>query len=348
MSDPKRILIIRLSSLGDIIHTFPAFSSLRAAFPDAQIDWLVEKRMAFLLYSIKGIDNIYQVNTLWIKQNPLSIQAWTPVRDLTVALRKQHYDLSLDFQGLLKTGLLSFFSGAKNRLGFSKRLAREYPVHWFYNRNLDATADRMHVVDLNLQLAQMAGGVAAQTRLDLSAHPEDVELVNALIEREGLDRFVVINPGGGWPTKRWEPRRYGLLAARIQKELHLPVVVTTGPEEEPFFVEIAQNCGAPPPRHFQLSFLQLIPLLKRARLFVGGDTGPFHLACALGTPVVGIFGPTSPGRNGPWNSADEAVANTLPCSFCGGRTCATQIECMDIPVDDVFQSVVRRLQRNPS
>jgi len=347
MSNPKRILIIRLSSLGDIIHTLPAFHALRTAFPDAQIDWLVEKKMAFLLSLIKGINNILEVNTAWIKQNPFSPKPWIHHGNLIAALRKRRYNYSLDFQGLLKTGLLSCLSGAENRFGFSKNLAREYPVHWFYNRRLDIAPDRLHVVDINLQLAKMAGGRDASTRIELSTPPEDENLVEALIGRNGLDAFVVINPGGGWPTKRWEPRRYGLLAARIQKDLHLSVVVTTGPGEEALFKEIAQSCGVPLPQHFQLPFSQLIPLFRRARLIIGGDTGPFHLACALGTPVVGIFGPTSPDRNGPWNGAGEAVVKRLPCSFCGGRKCSTQIKCMDIPVDDVFESIARCLQRIP-
>jgi heptosyltransferase I len=346
MNNPKKILIIRLSSLGDIIHAFPAFNSLRTTYPDAQIDWLVEKRMAFLLDAVKGINNIFEVNLSWIKNNYFSIQPWVQLGNVIAKLRKQRYDLSLDFQGLLKTGLLSYFSGAEDRFGFSKILAREYPVHWFYNRTLNTAESRMHVVDLNFRLAQMAGAQTAPARLELREHPEDTGFVDALIERASLDAFVVINPGGGWPTKRWEPRRYGQLAGRIQEELHLPVVVTTGPGEELFFTEIVRNCGTPP-HHFQTSFLQLIPLFKRARLLIAGDTGPFHLACALGTPAVGIFGPTSPDRNGPWNSADKAVVRRLPCSFCGGRTCPTQIECMDVPVNDVFQSVVRRLQRNP-
>jgi heptosyltransferase I len=347
MNNPRKILLIRLSSLGDIVHTIPAFTSLRAAFPGAQIDWLVEKKMAFLLNAVKGISNIFEINIRWIKQNPLSITAWSGICNLVATLQRQHYDISLDFQGLLKTGLLSFLGGANKRYGFSRKLVREYPAHWFYSCTLPYEGSRSHVVDLNLQLAQMAGGLATSTRLTLSPSAGDEELVNSLIEKEGLEAFVVLNPGGGWPTKRWEPRRYGLLAARIQKELHLPVIVTTGPGEENFFKEIAQNCIDPAPRHFQLSFLQLIPLLVRARLFVGGDTGPFHLACALGTPVVGIFGPTAPERNGPWSSADESVVRKLPCSFCSGRTCSTHAECMDIPIDDVFQSVVRRLQRNP-
>jgi heptosyltransferase I len=153
----------------------------------------------------------------------------------------------------------------------------------------------------------------------------------------------VINPGGGWPTKRWSAQRYGNLADKIAAELGLPAVVTTGPGEEALYQAIAASCRASLPRHFTVSFLQLIPLFKRTRLVIGGDTGPFHLACALGTPVVGIFGPTSPARNGSWRSGDEVVAHTLPCSYCYGRTCPTANECMDISVDEVFAAVVRRL-----
>jgi ADP-heptose:LPS heptosyltransferase len=143
-------------------------------------------------------------------------------------------------------------------------------------------------------------------------------------------------------------QRYGDLAKRIITELGLPVVVTTGPGEETFFGSIAENCGGSRPHHFPVSFLQLIPLFRKARLVIGGDTGPFHLACALGTPVVGIFGPTSPVRNGAWRSEDEIVAHTLPCSSCYGRSCTAKNECMDIPVNEVFAAVARRLAKTGS
>jgi heptosyltransferase-1 len=109
---------------------------------------------------------------------------------------------------------------------------------------------------------------------------------------------------------------------------------------------MAAHCSGVRPRHFAVTFLQLIPLYSRARLLVGGDTGPFHLACALGTPVVGIFGPTSPIRNGPWRESDEALARTLDCSSCHGRTCPTANECMEITVEEVFSAVVRRLKNS--
>jgi ADP-heptose:LPS heptosyltransferase len=177
---------------------------------------------------------------------------------------------------------------------------------------------------------------------------DDAQRVDSLLKKAQLTDFVVVNPGGGWPTKRWSLERYGDLARRITMGLSLPVVITTGPGEESYFRTIAEHCGGCGLNHFPVSFLQLIPLLKKARLVIGGDTGPFHLACALGTAVVGIFGPTSPLRNGPWGSRDESIVRTLPCSFCYGRNCATKNECMDISVDEVMAAVVRRLANKGS
>ena len=188
----------------------------------------------------------------------------------------------------------------------------------------------------------MAGARPSAAPCDFLVPEDDLRHVDSLLKQKQLDGFIVINPGGGWPTKRWSPERYGALANRILQELGLPVVVTTGPGEDALYQTIAEHCGDV--IHFPVSFLQLIPLLKKARMLIGGDTGPFHLACALGTAVVGIFGPTSPVRNGPWRAADEGVTHMLPCSACHKRTCPTNNECMDIAVDEVFAAVVRRLE----
>jgi len=331
MSPSPGILILRLSSLGDILHTLPAFADLRSAFPKSKIDWLVSGKHRFLVSAVRGIDSV----------RVLESAGHLPrlVRDL----RRQRYDFCIDFQGLLKSAALGFMSGARTRLGFSRSLAREFPAHWFYTRTLPDPQKPIHVLQLNRMLAGMAGAVPVQALPDFFVPGEDASFVESLLRRENLADFLVINPGGGWPTKRWSAQRYGNLADKIAAELGLPVVVTTGPGEEALYQAIAASCCASLPRHFPVSFLQLIPLFKRTRLVIGGDTGPFHLACALGTPVVGIFGPTSPARNGSWRSGDEVVAHTLPCSYCYGRTCPTANECMDISVDEVFAAVVRRL-----
>ncbi len=333
MSDSPRLLIVRLSSLGDILHTLPALGDLRASFPESKIDWLVSRKNRFLVDAVCGVDAVRVLES--VPGLPRLI------RDL----RRQYFDFAIDFQGLLKSAALTCMSGARTSLGFSRDLAREFPAHWFYGKTLAKPHGQFHVIELNRMLAAMAGAAPAAAFPDFRISEEDVRLVEFLLQKEALANFVLMNPGGGWPTKRWSPQRYGELSDRIAVELGLPVAVATGPGEETYYRAIAAGCRDSLPRHFPVSFLQLVPLMRKARLVIGGDTGPFHLACALGTPVVGIFGPTSPVRNGPWRSDDEIVARRLPCSFCYGRTCPTANECMDISVDAVFQAVIRRLEK---
>jgi lipopolysaccharide heptosyltransferase I len=339
--------MVRLSSLGDILHTLPALRSLRAGHPGGRIDWLVESRMAFLVRALPGLDGVVEIDTRGIRRAASSGRAWRDLASTLGRLRAARYDLAIDFQGLIKTALLAVASGARRRLGFAPALVRERPAAWFYHQRVSAAAEGLHVIRLNLELARSAGGAV----VDLRSRPElpagDRERAAARLGSEQLSGVVVINPGGGWPTKRWAPRRYGALAERIARELGERVVVTTAPGEEDLYREIARSCTGPPPRRVEVGFLELVPLLERARLFIGGDTGPLHLAAAVGTPVVGIFGPTSPARNGPIDAHDEALVHRLPCSFCYGRSCPTQNECMEIEVDEVFEAVARRLARGP-
>ncbi len=345
MAELRKILIVRLSSIGDIIHVLPAFESLRSAYPESRIDWLVESRLAFLLSAVEGIDHIHAIDTHAMRVHFARIEAWKKLLEPVRAVRACRYDAVLDFQGLLKTAFLSVVSGAGTRFGFSKSLVRERPAHWFYSRTLANPGVPMHVAQLNMLLAKEAGGLREDFSVRLKARDEDTREIESRVQREQLNDFVVINPGGGWPTKRWRPARYGALAARIQGQMHMRVVIVTGPGEEELYRQIKEVCTDPTPAHFPVPFLQLIPLFRRARLVVGGDTGPLHLACALGTPVVSIMGPTSPVRNGPWSEKDEVVVHRLPCSFCNGRSCPTENECMDISPEEVFNAVAGRLER---
>jgi heptosyltransferase-1 len=345
MTDPLKILVIRLSSLGDILHTLPAYNGLRAAFPEARIDWLAGKSAAFLLSAVRGIDNVHIFDKNALFRSPFSRSDRNPVWNLIRGLRSEKYDFCIDFQGLLKTAFLGFMSGANTRIGFPKNLVREPPAHWFYNRMPAKPEKTLHVTELNRLLAGCIGREIVETELDFITDEKAARYVQILLEKEGLDEYVVLNPGGGWPSKTWKPEYYGQLADRIRRELELQVVVTTGPGEESLYRTLAAHCGGKPPIHFQISFLQLIPLLQGARLLVGGDTGPFHLACALHTPVVGIYGPTCPVRNGPWGKDNAVVVHTLPCSLCYKRTCPEENACMDIEVDEVFEAVTRRLEK---
>jgi len=343
MSSPSRILIIRLSSLGDVLHVIPAFSALRARLPDSEIHWLAAKKSEFMVRSIRGIDAVHVLDTEPLARNPFDRAAWKKVWTVIRQLRAQHFDVAIDFQGLLKTAFIGLMSGAKTRIGFSKEIVRERPSHWFYHRTLGKPAKPVHIVEQNQMLAELAGAVPVVIPVELSVSENDISHIDSLLRDAQVESFVILNPGGGWTTKCWSPDRYGALAQIIQKRLGLSVIVTTGPGEEPLYRKIAESCGEPAPLHFPVPFLQLVPLYRRARLLIGGDTGPFHLACALGTPVVGIFGPTSPVRNGPWRNKDEVLYHALHCSNCYGRTCTSGNECMDIDVNEVFSAVMRRL-----
>lgn len=343
MTPPGKILLIRLSSLGDILHAVPALRSLRGAFPAAQIDWLVDERMRFLLGAFGGIDHVIGIDTRVLASRPADPRGWRAAARVVRRLRAERYDVAIDLQGLVKTAVLARLSGAPRRIGFPRAAVKESPAAWLYNEFPSAPLEEIHVARMNLALAAAAGGAAVALDAPLETSDAARAAVERLLEREQLSDFVVINPGGGWPTKLWQPEKYGELARRIGAELGLQTVVTTGPGEEDLYRRIAASCRAPAPRHLQVQFLELVPLCRRARLFVGGDTGPFHLACAVGTPAVGIFGPTSPVRNGPLSSEDEVVVHELACSFCYGRRCPTANECMDITVSEVFEAVVRRL-----
>jgi heptosyltransferase-1 len=343
MNNAPRILIIRLSALGDILHTLPAFTNLRTTFPDAKIDWLVAKQSRFLLSAVRGINEIHTLDTRALLRVSPDWAAWRQLGKLRENLRFRSYDVAIDFQGLLKTAFLCLLSGSKKRIGFSKNLAREFPAHWFYHQTLEKPQNPVHVLELNRMLAALTGAQTVSTSCDFVVSEDDTQYVNSLIKQKQLRNFIVLNPGGGWPTKRWRPENYGALAKRIHGELGFSVVVTTGPGEEGLYQTLAEHSGAATLHHFAIPFLQLIPLLKQARLLVAGDTGPFHLACALGIPVVGIFGPTSPVRNGPWSEGEEVVLHRLPCSDCYKRSCPTHNECMAITEEEVFAAVVRRL-----
>jgi heptosyltransferase-1 len=266
MNASPKILIIRLSSLGDILHTLPAFAGLRASFPDARIDWLVAGQSEFLLSAVRGIDTLHVLGTTRPHSRTRYRYARGQVWKTIGNMRARHYDFSIDFQGLLKTALLGFTSGSKKRLGFSRDLVREPPAHWFYHRTLEKPQKQVHVLTLNQMLAGLAGAQTMPASCDFDVAEEDRRAIDSLLSKNQLKDFIVINPGGGWDTKRWSSERYGTLAKRIQKELGLPVVVTTGPGEDMFYRTIAAECGKPAPFHFPVSFLQLIPLLQKTRL----------------------------------------------------------------------------------
>ena len=350
------IVIVKLSSIGDVVHTLPAAALLRKAMPDARISWIVDRRASALIKESPIIDQLIEVDTRAWRQDIFTQSASRNVVSQLRQLRQAsngtgQADIALDFQGLMKSGLVAFASRAKRRIGFETSDLREKASRLFLTEQAQ-TSHLVHVIDKNLALARAAiPEFVAKPRCDKTG-PNAYEFpifVSAEDERyaermtEGHSRFAIINPGGGWATKLWAPESYAALADWLWEETGVSSFVTYGPTEEELAQAVISNARSPSVRAIASTLKQFVAIARRAALFVGGDTGPLHLAAASGTPIVGLYGPTSPIRNGPFDPRDTTVGRDLWCRpDCHRRRC-WHWECMDISLDDVKRAVLRRL-----
>jgi lipopolysaccharide heptosyltransferase I len=336
-----KILIVKLGSIGDIVHTLPCLSALSRRFPDARIDWLVERRCREILLDNPYIDELLEVDTLSWRRKLLSPVTWRQIRASIRGIRSRAYDVVFDFQGLVKSGVCSRLAQSPRRIGFSRGGLREPLSSLFTNEHVTPPDGRRHVIDKNLSLLKAVGIETRKWSFPIEVPRELEEKSAEQLAAMEISDFVAINPGGGWFTKRWSPENFGKLAGELDREWNLKSLVFWGPGEEAMAGRVAEASSgaarvAPP-----TTLRELIAYLKRARLFVGGDTGPFHIAGALGIPVVGLFGPSDPVVNGPMGSDDRVVWKSVPCSPCYKRRCPGYgTVCMtSIEVDEVLDVV---------
>jgi lipopolysaccharide heptosyltransferase I len=344
MESPRRILIIKLGSIGDVVHTLPALADLKRSFPDAEIDWLVESKARVILTGNPWLHNVVEIDThKW--RRSWSFQTLAEMRRIASSLRRRRYDVALDFQGLWKSAFLGKVSGAGKLIGFDRTTLKEPGCRMFYDEQIKPAPAVRHVIDIYKELLRSIGVTLAPHRFHLSVPREDEQFISQQLSSRQIGDFVILNPGGGWETKNWAPENYALLHDKLRQETDLQSILTWGPGEEPLVEKVLRACVTAPPVTFPTSLYQLIALLKRSQLFVGGDTGPLHLAAACGTPIVGIFGPTDPLRNGPFSPEDIVVSHQVPCGPCYKRTCPIyNKECLRlVQVDEVFEAVLRRL-----
>ena len=345
MEGLSRILIIKLGSIGDVVHALPAVADLKHAFPEAQLDWVVERKASVILKGNPLLHEIIEVDTQEWRRSLLNPVALAEVFEKIFHLRRQHYDVALDFQGLWKSAAFGYFSGARQVIGFDREHLREPSCRLLYDGTATSEPGVRHVIDINRLLSRKLGAVPIANRFDLSVSREDEEYITSKMSLHQIGRFVILNPGGGWGTKNWEPGNYARLHQRLRQTSNFRTVLTWGPGEEELVEKVVQFCKTDPPVTFPTTIPQFVALARRATLFVGGDTGPMHLAAACGTPVVGIFGPTDPGRNGPFSSEDRVVVHAVACGPCYKRSCEKyQQKCIRmITVEEVFQAVLERL-----
>lgn len=343
----SRILIVKLGSIGDLVHTLPAVSALRHRYPEAEIDWIVESRVQSILEACPIIDRLIEIDTYLWRKSPFRLSTLRSVTESMNRLRESSYDVAIDFQGLLKSALIAFASRAPLRIGFSRRFLKEPMASLFYNWRISPSPDKRHVISINNSLVEALGVTVADFHFPFDAPSDDVSYIEEQLEKNDLEKFVVINPGGGWPTKLWPAEKYAELSERIYRELGLKSVVTIGKDEEWILNKMRSSGKNGHLIFFPTTIKQLIPLVKNAVCFISGDTGPLHIAAAVGTPIVGIYGPTFPERNGSFSRSDLAVKKDgLLCLGCYKRSCPFETTaCMEIPVDAVLQAVLNRFNQ---
>jgi heptosyltransferase I len=337
---PRAFLIVRLGALGDIVHALPLAAALRATWPDARIDWLVDVKHRAILDRVTGLSGIVAVDTRQLRGE-------TGVAPVVRRLRAAHYDVAVDAQGLVKSALLAHLAGARRVVGLARGHLREPLARWAYHDTAEPAGP--HVVDHALALARVAGATDAATagppRFALVPPASDVVArVRGVLGLAAGQPFAMINPGAAWPNKRWPADRFGAVARHLRERHGWPSIVVWGPGEEDLALAVAAagagSAALAPPT----SLGDLVALVAAAGLVLSGDTGPLHLAAAAGTPIVGLYGPTDPARNGPWSPADVTLSRNRTCACHHRRRCTAAVWCLGaLGADEVAAAVDRRL-----
>ncbi|MGH9395439.1 MAG: lipopolysaccharide heptosyltransferase I [Terriglobia bacterium] len=353
---PQRFLVIRLSSIGDIVHALPAVSALAESYPHTEITWAIEDRYAALLDGNPCVHRVIRIDTLGWRKRIFSARTLGEVTSAIRRLREERYDAVIDFQGLIKTGIMARLCRASRRIGYAKSGHREPGAGLFYTEEV-ALQDGMHVIEENLALAKNLGARPARWKFPLPRREKDERYIEAQLRAIGAQELIIVNPGGGWAAKRWSPENYASLIARMAPSQAEPIarpepehrtktaraiILTGSPADESDIAAILRQAACEHAHYLPTTLSQYIALARRARLFVGGDTGPMHLAAALDVPVVAIMGPTDPRRNGPFSASDVALSNHGPVDHTRRAKDSQFLE--GIPVDDVFAAVQKRLE----
>lgn len=334
--DYRNILIVKLSAIGDVIHALPVAQALKQRFPANKLTWVVEKPAYDLLTMNPHIDEIllfekakYKTWSGLVKYGP----------DLAKMLKAQHFDLVLDLQGLFKSAALAWLSGAPKRIGYCNM--RE--LSWLVSKPVCGVHKNSHVIERYLDVARELGCEVGEPQFCLRPSEQDVKEANEILAEAGVIPYVsciVMAPGTNWQSKCWPTGYYADLAEELTKKYKYPIVLIGGPKDQ----ERAKAIKAKTKAHMvnligKTNLKQLAGVLQRSKLFIGGDTGPMHLATAMGTRVVALFGPSDADRNGPFGDKHVVIRKNLTCSPCFKRDCP-DLRCMEqITVSDVLDII---------
>ena len=335
------ILIVKLSAIGDVIHTLPSLAAMRRLYPDAHITWVVEEAAADLVLHHPYLDQVLIFRRKsWIKEIKAGQfpAAWRDARAFLAALKSRRHDLVIDFHGLFKSSIIVFLSQGKRKLGYD---SRQELSDLFLNEKIPENMGK-HAVDRYLDFPRHLGAVVKQAEFILPINLEAEDKAKALLASHGLEKkqYIAVSPVALWDTKLWDNRKFAKLADTIQQRLKIPVVFTGKDKESldkitSLMTTKRINMGG------QTTLPELACIYKDALTVITTDSGPMHLAAAIGVPVIALFGPTDPARTGPYGTGHTIIRAGLSCSPCLLKKCQTK-KCMEeIMPGMVFEAVER-------
>jgi lipopolysaccharide heptosyltransferase I len=329
----QRYLVVRLTALGDILHTVPAVAALRAAHRSARIDWVVDRKWAPILEGSPAINHVIPFDRRSVPGALICMRR----------LRRNFYDCAIDFQGLYKSSVITMASGAPRRIGFDRGWAREGAAALLYTERV--TPKGQHVTELNYSLAERAGASRPSSpEYPLRVPAGGASSIRARLGELGVAGYVVVGPGGSWRAKCWPPERYGEFCRELEKRSDLRVVVIQGPGEESLVGQVCAAAAPARPVVIRSTIEELMGLLAHARCMVAADSGPLHLAAALGTAVVGLYGPTDPARNGPFVPGAVMISQARPEEISYKRRATYSPAMLRISVSQVVGAAISCLQ----
>lgn len=349
---PRKILIVKLSAIGDVIQTLPMLAALRRRFPEAQIDWVVEEEAAGLLKGYPGIDRVLMSRRKsWLRKIREKGNLGATLREIlrfVKDLRETEYDWVIDNHGVLKSGILVALCRGRKKIGFRATAGiADEGSYLFTNERHQPLSIERHALERYLDLVGQLGVPIEGIFLEYPVPPDSLEIARKLLDRNGFNThpLAIIHPLAKWDTKQWAPEKFACLADRLAERGFR--VVITGAAGDAIGVERILGRVRFPARVLNLTgqtdLGKLAALFSLADVVITPDTGPMHLAAAVKAPLIALFGPTAPWRTGPYGSGHAVLRKELPCSPCFRKKCPTG-ECLDqITVEEVLKAAQEKL-----
>ena len=326
MTDPGRILIVKLSSIGDVVQSLPVAAALRHRFPKSYIAWAVGPAAVGVLTANPHLSDILVVGGARVTEAGVkSVPPLSAPVQLRRALHAIHFDVSLDLQGLLKSAAVAYLSGARERIGF--RSSRE-PTFLLNNRRIVPDRRHVHAVESYLDFAEAMGAARAPVEFTIAVSDDDRRVVDRLLD--GRDRLAALIPGARWESKLWLTNRFAIVADALAEGFGLTSVVVGAPGDGGLAREIAATAHASVlDLTGKTTLKQVAEVFRRCRVTIGNDTGPLYISAAMGTPTVAVFGPTDSRRLGPYGDGHAKIIAEIECAPCRNRRC-TPRRCMEM------------------